>query len=184
MSEPDRAIERLEAALTDAGAGHVPPPNWEARVLAAADAAAASSRRPRWWLFALPALAAAAAIVIYVSWPPGARSTEPLQLALALERGGPVVRGTSAHVGDTLRATATGGAAKHAVWIYRDERDLVAICTGDAPCTFTITARGDYSVVALASDAALPTPHGTLDTDVDAAAKTGAHYKIEPVAVR
>jgi hypothetical protein len=178
----DRAIERIETALADAGAGHEPPRGWEARVLAAVEA---RPRRTiaRWWLL-VPALAAAA-VVLFFAWP---RTPVPansqLALAITVERGGPLVRGTSAHVGDTLRATATGGGANRAVWIYRDDRELVASCAGDEPCAFTVATRGDYSIVALASAAPLPAPRGSLDGDVAAAARSGAQYRIEPVAVR
>ncbi|MCE9579270.1 MAG: hypothetical protein K8W52_39465 [Deltaproteobacteria bacterium] len=178
MSDP--ALERIERALAEAGADQQPPPGWEARVLAAIDAKPA--RRAPWWLL-VPALAAAAAIVFLV-WPRAATPPQQLAVAITIDRGGPLVRGTSAHVGDTLHATATGGDGHRAVWIYRDDRELLATCAGDDACTFTIPSRGDYAIVALAAAAPLPAPRGVLDDDVAAAAKAGAQFTIEAVAVR
>jgi hypothetical protein len=183
VSEPDRAIARLEGALADAGREHEPPPHWEARVLTAIDEAPRAAPG-RWWMLLFPAIAAAAAIIIYVSWP---RTPAPPQLAIALtvERGGPIMRGNSAHVGDTIHVTATGGAGAHrAVWIYRDDRELVAVCAGDAPCAFPITARGEYAIVLVVTDAPLPTPHGPFDADVAAAAQAGLHPLVERLTAR
>lgn len=178
---------RLESELARLGEEHEPPVGWEARVLAATTA------RPqrRWWLFAVPALAAAAAIVLLLAWPRHP-THEVLAMELSLDRGGPVVRGTSAHIGDVLHATARGGAHR-AVWIYRSDSQLVVACPGGAECrstatTLTATAKldaiGDYSVVVLAADEALPAPQGSLDQDVATAARAGAQYRIEPVSVR
>jgi hypothetical protein len=176
----DRAIARIEAALASMGAQLEPPRGWEARVFAAI---AVKRRRP-WWQFAVPALCVAAAAAIYLAWPRGAAPREPLQLAMTVESGGPTVRGTQAHIGDTVHVRASGGAAHHAIWIYREERELVMACADDAPCDFHLTSRGDYSVVALSSDTPLPTPRATLDTDVAAAVQAGAQYKIEAVMVK
>ena len=179
------ADDRLEAALRSVGEDHAPPAGWEDRVLAATvgPARAPAPRRARWWMFAAPALACAAAAAVYLWWPRSAPHLQQLALAVSVEHGGPIVRGTTAHPGDTLVASTTGGAAHTAIWIYRDDRELVMSCTS-SPCRVTLTARGDYSIVALSSPAPLPTPHGSLDDDVSAAAKSGATYKIEPVTVR
>lgn len=182
--------DRLEDALRAAGSEHEPPAGWEDRVLAAtigtraaAPAPAPARRRARWWMFAAPALAMAAAAAVYLWWPRGgAAPPQQLALAITVEHGGPIVRGTTAHPGDTLIVTATGGAAHRVVWVYRDDRELVTTC--ESSCRVPLTARGDYSVVAVSSDAPLPAPHGSLDEDVAAAAKLGAAYTIEPVAVR
>jgi hypothetical protein len=178
---------RLEEALRSIGSELAPPAGWEDRVLAAtvgpAHVAAPAPRRARWWMFAAPALACAAAAAVYLWWPRSTLPVQQLALAVSVEHGGPIVRGTTAHPGDTLVASTTGGAAHTAIWIYRDDHELVMSCTS-SPCRVTLTARGDYSIVALSSDAPLPTPHGTLDDDVSAAAKSGATYTIEPVEVR
>lgn len=179
MSEQDPAVARIEAALAAAGSEHEPPAGWEARVLAATR----EPRRTRWWWFAVPALVAAGILALWATRPRGAHEPSPLQLALAIEHGGPLVRGATAHVGDTLAASATGGAAHRAIWIYRDDQ-LVQACDAAAPCRLTLTSVGDYTVVAVASAAALEAPHGPLDTDVSALARTGASYQLEPVTVR
>ncbi|HSN25367.1 MAG TPA: hypothetical protein VLT45_03755 [Kofleriaceae bacterium] len=181
------ANRRLETELARLGDEHEPPVGWEARVLAAT----AERSRRRWWLLAIPAIALSAAIVLLLSWPRHP-APERLALAISLDRGGPVVRGTSAQVGDVLRATARGGAYR-AVWIYRSDSQLVVACPGGAGChsdgtALTATAKldavGDYSIVVLAADAALPAPHGALDQDVAAAARGGAQYQIAPISVR
>jgi hypothetical protein len=185
MSDPER---RLEAELARLGTEHMPPVGWETRVLAAT---VLPKRRP-WWHFAAPAFALAAAIILWFAWPRSTAKPTALALELSLERGGPIVRGSTAHIGDVLHATARGGKYR-AVWIYRTDTQLLVACPGAAACTaaddaVTATAAiqsvGDYSIVALSSDAPLAAPTGKLDADVAAAANAGARYKIEPLAVR
>ena len=183
MTEP---IARIEAALTRLGAEHEPPVGWEARVLAAT---AARKQRP-WWRFAVPAVALAV-IAIYVVVRPPAKSQEP-QLALNLEKRGAVVRGSAAHVGDIMHPTATEGGHYRAVWVYRAEQLLLA-CPGAAQCRSSgdatiadvdLSLIGEYTIVALASDAPVPPPMGTLDTDVANAEKTGAKKTVKSLTVR
>ena len=174
MSDPEA---RLEAELGKLGAEHAPPVGWEARVLAEA----VVPRRRRWWLVALPAFAGAATIALVILWP-RAPKPPPLALSLSLEHGGPIVRGTTAHPGDVLHASATGGDYR-AVWIYRNDTELVVACP-TSTCSATLAAVGDYSVVALSASAPLAAPTGKLDADVAAASRAGATYQIEPVLVR
>lgn len=183
MTEP---IARIEAALTRLGAEHEPPVGWQARVLAAT---AARKQRP-WWWFAMPAVALAV-IAIYVVVRPPAKDQE-LALALPLEQHGAVVRGTAAHVGDIMHATATGGGHYRAVWVYRGNHLLIA-CPGAAQCRSAGDATiadvelrliGDYTIVAVASSSPVPPPMGTLDNDLANAQKAGAKTKPESLPVR
>ena len=178
MTEPTESsvpLERIEAALARLGAEHEPPPGWEARVLAAT---APPAKRSWWWLGA-PALALAAALVIVVIAKDPAKPPA-LALNVAVTRSPTVTRmsGSDAQLGDTIHATAAGGHAHRAVWIYRSEQ-LILICPGGATCRsadggvtadVVLDSIGTYQIVALASDAALPTPTGGFDHDVAAAA--------------
>jgi len=174
MMEP---IARIEEALTRLGAEHKPPVGWEARVLAAA---AAKPKSKPWWWFAFPVVAlAVSAIVLFVERSP---SEQPLQLALNVEKGQVAVRGASAHVGDIVHATATGGGHHRVVWVYRDDH-LVMACPGGPQCRrdgeamvadVVLDATGEYKIIALTSSAPVPAPAGTLDTDVSKAMEAGA----------
>ena len=171
--------DRIEQAIRGLGAEHEPPAGWEARVLAAT--AERSTRR--WWLLAIPAIAVAAVIVLAI----GLRSDpEPQALALAItiEDSGAVVRGSTAKPGDTVQATARGGAGHRAVWIYRGDRELVVACPGDAPCRTRLATVGTYTVIALTAKTALPVPTGSLDDDLAAALTAGASHTIQKIQVR
>jgi len=183
MTEP---IARIEAALTRLGAEHEPPVGWQARVLAAT-----ATPKPRpWWWFAMPAVALAV-IAIYVVVRPRAKD-QPLEVALAFEKHGAVVRGQAAHVGDLMHATATGGGHYRAVWVYHGDHLLLA-CPGATQCRSSGDATiadvelrliGDYTIVAVASNSPVPPPMGTLDTDLANAQQTGAKTKPESLTVR
>ena len=183
MMEP---IARIEEALTRLGAEHKPPVGWEARVLAAT---AKPKPKPWWWL-AFPVVALAViAIVLFFRRSP---SEQPLQLALNREKGPVQVRGTSAHVGEIVHATATGGGRYRVVWVYRDDR-LVMACPGAPQCRrdreatvadVALDATGEYTFIALTSSSPVPAPAGQLDTDVGKAAEVGAIQKRETLMVR
>lgn len=177
MSQTDPALERIESALTALGAEHVPPIGWEARVLAST----APPRRTRWWIWAAPLGVAAAVVVAFLLVRPD--SPRPLELAVSVEQGGALVRGANAHVGDSIVASASGGGRQHAVWIYRDDR-LVLACGNARPCRLVLATPGDYTVVALAADGEIAAPRGRLDDDVATAARAGTAYQMEPLAVR
>ena len=182
MSDP---ITRIEGEIAKLGAEHEPPAGWQARVLAAT----APKRRVRWWWFALPAVAIATVIALVVM-----RQDDPQQLALAveIESSGTVMRGSSAKVGDVIKATVKGG--KHrTIWIYRDDHELVLACPGSTDCRLaprTMTGRatvhvpGRYSIVVTTSDSPLPPPTGSLDADVAAAHAAKATSKMSTVEVR
>jgi hypothetical protein len=180
---------RLEAALSGLGADRKPPAGWEAHVLAAI---AEPPRRRWWWWLAIPSTALAAAVVLaIVLWP----RSRPLALEYNIEPTGPVVRGGSgAHIGDVLRAHATGGAAHRALWIYRNEQHLVAVCPGsssscdgsdtETTAKVTLETPGEYKIVALTSSSPIPAPTGRFDGDLSRALDAGAEQKIESLDVR
>jgi hypothetical protein len=184
MTEPE-PIARIEAALARLGAEHKPPVGWEARVLAAA-----TKPKPRpWWWFAFPVVALAVTAIV-VCFPRS--STAPLQLALNIEKGGVVVRGSSAHVGDIVHATATGGGDHRAVWVYRDDH-LVVACPGAPQCRrdgeatiadVVLDTTGEYTIVALTSKSPVPAPTGTFDKDLGNAATAGARDVRKSLTVR
>jgi len=179
-------IARIEEALTRLGAEHKPPVGWEARVLAAA----AKPKPKPWWWFASPVVAlAVTAIVLFFGRSP---SEQPLQLALDVEKGAQVVRGSSAHVGDIVHATATGGGRYRVVWVYRNERLVISCpaapqCRRDGEATVAdvvLDTTGVYTIVALTSSSPVPAPAGALDTDVGKALGAGALEKRDHLTVR
>lgn len=183
MTEP---IERIEAALAELGAEHEPPEGWEARVLA-------QTVPQNWWRHLLrwqvAAVVVAAAVIVVV--------IIPRRGAFALatdtrEPDGAVMRGGANHVGQILRAAATGGDRQRAIWLYRDDRLLVA-CPGAPSCASSedgvtvelgFETAGSYRVVALNARAPIAPPHGDVDTDVLAAQSAGAKVVQELLTVR
>ena len=184
MIEP---IARIEAALAQLGADHVPPAGWEARVLAQT-AGVSRWRRLLQWRIAMPLVAAGAVAAIVVA-------VFPRQRELALEvayRSSGVVRGSSHAVGDVVRATASGGQGHRALWVYCEDR-LVLACPGGRGCQssgdatiaeLTLQTPGHYMIVALTASAALSTSDGTFDDDVGGALRAGAIVQKEYVDVR
>jgi hypothetical protein len=156
---------------------------------------ALARRRRRWRTVlaaALPAAAAAVTVVALVR-PTGAPPhVPPLAVAMTIQPRGPAMRGTStAHPGDLLHISATG-AVHRAIWVYRNEKTLVATCPGSAGCRLApneltlelpLDARGTYAVVTLGAAATIPTPRGTLDDDVAAASMIEGSYQIGHVEV-
>lgn len=199
MTEP---IDRIEAALSRLGAEHEPPLGWEARVLAATATSTAAHTHTghpeqghtgkKWWWLVVPAVAAA---VITIVVAPRAPNDSHLQLALTFDKGGSVVRGSSAQVGDVVHATATGGGPSRAVWVYHNDA-LVAACPGAAPAVqcqvsdtstiadLTPSSIGEYMIVALSSTSPISKPTGTFDVDIAHAREAGAIEKIERLTVR
>jgi hypothetical protein len=148
-----------------------------------------AERRRRWLAIAavdtLGMAAAGACIVLGLATPDLRPSgTAQLELAVNVESVGPLVRGVSgsAHVGDIVHASAAGGAGLRAIWVYHDER-LVLACPGAPDCRDTasattvdvvLRARGTYVIVAVTAATALPVPHGSYDGDAGGAATAGA----------
>ncbi len=183
MTDPNK---RLEHAIEQLGADLEPPPGWEARVLAAVE----PRRRPWWgrgWL-AVPALAAIALALAVVLIPRALRHEPgPLVVSAELVAGSQKVRGPSA-----IRAVARGGEGHRAIWIYRDERELVAQCPGHPACQSSDDALslvldvpiGNYQVIALSSAAALPAAASSPERDLGAATAAGATWQLRELEVR
>lgn len=197
------SISRLEAALANIGDVDAPA-GWEARVIAAIDAADDAARpaaprpdpprpdhgdaepgprrllpRPRRLSLALGvlgAMAAAAMIAVGIGgrlWPRESR----LEIEVSWQPIGPPVRGSAVRTGDVARVAATGGGRYRALWVYRNERELVAVCPGGMQCLpspdatvaqLTLELRGQYTFVAVASASPVPAPRGPLDADLAA----------------
>jgi hypothetical protein len=148
-------------------------------------------RRVRLAAALAPVLGAAAVGVFTLSTDHAAPRAVPLQVVLSVDPAGPVMRGTSAHPGDVLRVSARG--ARHrAIWVYKDERELVASCPGMVVCQTTadaldlklvLPARGAYAVVTLGAASSLPAPSGSLDADLDAASTIDGSYQLGHVDV-
>jgi hypothetical protein len=181
------ADQRIEGGLAALGEDDEPAPGWQARVLAAT----APRPKRRWWWFAIPAPVLAAASLVFVVRSSGAPA---LEVAITTERTNPVVRTRSgsdgtprlrstAPLGDTLHARASGGEAHRSIWIYRGETELVAACPGTANCradgnaivaSVALDLPGSYNIVILTSSVSFGTPQGSYDRDVAAATRAGA----------
>jgi hypothetical protein len=176
----DESREDPEQSMTNA-LGALPrpsaPPGWEQRVLNEIDK---DPLRPRGaWLAWLWKGALAAAAVGLAAWL--ALRSQPTELAMRTEvvPAPPVVRSSSAKVGDTLRVAVTvGDAPAWDVRVYQ-ERRLVASCESGARCTrgaaeIVLTQPGSHRVLLLAGRAIPPT-RADLDQDVSG---VGADVKI------
>jgi len=187
MTEPgDQGEARIEAALSRLGAEHEPPPGWEARVLAALGP---ERRRRPWWVFAAPGLAVAvsAAIVVLVVRPPKQRELEVAVRRKDLHQPLPVTRSAQPdeyQIGETIQVTVSGGAHR-ALWVYRDDRELVIACPRAPACQslddgisvdFVLKTVGEYKVFALSANASPPEPSGNYDADTAAIMRA----RIEP----
>lgn len=195
------ADDRIMRALAQLGAEHEPPVGWEHRVLAAIEEPPA---RSRWW-FAIPlaALVVTAVLVVPHLVP------KPEALVLAVERGPSAtrLRGDGAATGrlvvahgDPIHAAVRGGGRHHAIWVYRDGAELIARCpgnpSGESPnpacrssgeeltVDLTLHIIGSYQVVAWSSEAELPVPSGSYDTDVAAATAAQATSVLREVEVQ
>jgi hypothetical protein len=184
VTEP---IGRIEAALARLGAEHEPPAGWEGKVLAQVEQVSWWRRWLRWKIAIPIAATAAAAIAIAVLWP----HERALALALDYRDTGEVLRGSSHDVGQVMRAVATGGGGHRAVWVYCDDK-LVLACSGGSGCSSTedetiaeveMKTAGHYTVVALTSRSPISPPGGVFDGDVAGAQRAGAQVKYERVKV-
>jgi hypothetical protein len=173
------AYARLGSGIADTGASFQPRGDWQARVLAAV--ARDEAPRRRWWAWLLvpAALAATAAIVLLVLRSPSRPAPTPtLALHVAVERAGAPKRTLDATIGDRLTVHAD---AADAVWIYREDRTLVARCTG--PCTVDLTAPGRYQIVAVRGAPSVA-PRGDLDVDLSAVTRAGGSFVRDELTVR
>jgi hypothetical protein len=184
VTEP---LSRIEAALERLGAEHEPAAGWDVKVLAQIEQVSWWRRLLRWKIAMPIAAAAVAAIVITVALP----RERALALAIAYRDSGEAHRGSARRVGEIMRAAATGGAGHRAVWVYREDR-LVVACPGGDGCkssddetivVHTLTV-GRYTIVALTSRAPVSPSSRILDRDVAAAERAGATFKVDHVTVR
>jgi hypothetical protein len=160
-------MARIEAALAGLGTEHEPPPGWETRVLAAVGA-----NRRRWWTYAAPgvALAAAAAVAVVVLHRP------PPALALNVEvKHNLRFRGDEAAVGDVAHIAVSGGAQLRAIWVYREDGQLVLQCPGDATCRSS-DASPDASIQVDLMLSTAGTYHVVAVTGADGVRLTGNYY--------
>jgi hypothetical protein len=179
-----------------AAAAALPAAALAANATAAAEAAPAASAsieptasgtRRRVMIYLAPILTAAAAMLVL--WP---RDDDgPLELAVDVEHRGPAARG-NVHVGDELHSTVRGERHR-AIWVYLDDRDLMAACPNDQRCRETgsvlelrlpLDARGRYTVVALGSDNAIPPPAAGKSVDeLLATLAAGVHSALRTIDV-
>lgn len=165
------SMARIEAALAGLGTEHEPPPGWETRVLAAVGA-----HRRRWWTYAAPgvALAAAAAVAVVVLHRP------PPALALNVEvQHSARFRGDEAAVGDVAHIAVSGGGRLRAIWVYREDGQLVLQCPGDATCRSSHASPDASPDGSMEVDLTLSTAgtyHVVAVTAVDGVRLTGNYY--------
>jgi hypothetical protein len=188
-----RRVAALIAALPDDAS----PAGWQDEVMALLpprDQLAPRRSRRAAWAAATAAIAAAAALVLWLQIkPPPPPPREPIASRIVPGGG---VRGLgeiSAALGDLLvfDAAATAGGELR---IYRDDREVVVRCPGDAACgagpdriaaVLRVTAPGQYRAVYLpppSSGGAVRAPTGTLDGDVAACGCTAP--AAVPIVVR
>jgi len=187
--EARAAYARLRQDIAGIGAGDEPPADWEARVWARL---AERKRRPRWiWLLA-PVGAAALAATLFFALP---RTPAEPSLVQELVEAGPTRRATGAHPGERLHLRAeTAGSPQAELRVYRNGRDLLLRCPGDASCqrkgselsaTLLLSSPGTYQAVLVLDDDPLPPPGKGLDPDAGAAFAQGARVLLgEEIAVR
>jgi hypothetical protein len=176
--------QRIARAMRDIGASHVRRPDHLARLWAQLDAP--PMRRPgRWLRFAAPAVALAAAAAL-IFWLRGGEP--PPRFAVeVISHGAIAIRG-DAGLGDRLRVRARAGAA---VWIYRNDRELLLACPRDCERDsdaltgeVTLDAIGRYQIVWVsAASAPAPAPGGELERDVAAASAAGASHELREIVV-
>jgi hypothetical protein len=183
----------LALALAAIGDERRAPEGWQAQVWARIDRDDAQRRQRRSLRLAAAgtAVAIAAALVLFV------RTGAPADRAPRIEivAGATAMRSTSARVGDRIRVSVGDGMA---VWLYRDDRSLVARCDASLPTGLApgprcvagkdglaleseLAAPGRYQVVVLPRSA--PPPSGNLDRDVAAAAGQGLGFRLTEVDV-
>ena len=195
MSDP---MVRMEAALQRLGAEYEPPPGWDTRVLTVIGQWHPWYhwwRRWHWWI-AIPIGALCPIVLLVWLAAPTLRMQETSEPTVAIsvrrETVGSVTRGSSASTGDRVHVTATSGDRYRAIWVYHDDRELVAVCPAGPSCNGardTVTADvtlqivGSYTFLAVASSSPLPEPSGSLDLDQAAAVKAGATTRMEQLKV-
>lgn len=180
-----RRYQRVFSALRAQGSGAARRGDHVARVLAAAQPRPQPARR---WAVAGAALALAAALTLWWRLRP-TEPGEPVAPEFAVEviaQAGPTLRG-DAQLGDRLRVSLRAGAA---VWIYRNDRELLLVCPRDCKRQgngvvgeVAIDQVGRYQVVWLTPAPRLAAS-GRLEEDVAAARGAGARHELREIEVQ
>lgn len=155
-----------------------PPPDLLARVLAGVRAAPpprrAVWRRPHAWLAGGVAFAAAA---VLLAWCTGAAPPAGDALAVQVIASGTHRGSGSAAVGDRLIARVSAGSGAVELRVYRDDREVVLRCPGDAGCRregdalvgeVVVSEPGRYRIVRLAAARLPPPSPAGFDGDLQA----------------
>lgn len=207
VSDPSPApgsapASRLERAIAQLGSEHEPPLGWQVRVFIEIDRRGYDARRRPWWRFAFPALALG--VLVFPLVCPARYQTSPTPPTVAIRRvferqvtrGGD---GPDGAAGDRFRVSTRGPSTYRAIWLYREEGELVAACPGHPSCRdvgrnffadgelsleLTLDQVGLYLAVAIAADHPLPTPRGVYDADLATAHESGAETRQEILHVQ
>lgn len=187
----------LAPATAPATAGPEPSSAARTAVPSASAEPRPGRRRRRFAIYAAPLLAAAAAVAVRLI-PPAAE----FQLVVALDhtdliqrsraRGGPTQRALTAQVGDVVRSRVHGKRYQ-AIWVYRDDRELVTSCPKDAgSCSTTdgeltlqlrLRAHGTYMIIGLGSSEPIPEARGTVDETLVFIRSAGVHSERRNIRV-
>lgn len=124
-------------------------------------------------------LAAAAAVMLVLTRLHHPAPNEPFAMTVSVEHHSATMRDSSkmtAHVGDVIHLETAD-----AVWVYREDHELVVACPGGAGCRrggadFTVRTTGRYSIVLLEGPTP-PQPTGDYDIDVSNAVTAGTATK-------
>jgi hypothetical protein len=183
----------LALALAAVGDQRRPPEGWQSQVWARIDREEGEARQRRSLRLAAAGalVAVAAAVVLYVRTGTSADGAPRIEIVA----GATAMRSTSARVGDRIRVRVGDGMA---VWLYREDRALIARCDARSPSGLApgprcavgkdglaleseLAAPGRYQVVVVPREA--PPPSGNLDRDVAAAAGQGLEFRLTEVDV-
>ena len=155
-------------------------------------------RLGRFVIYGAPILAAAAAVAVRLTPSPAPEfqlaiafdRTEPIQRSR--ERAGLTQRVLTAHVGDVVRSSVHGKRYQ-AIWVYRDDRELVMSCPkdggscsttdGDLTLQLRLRAYGTYTIVGLGSSEPIPEARGTVDETLVFIRSAGVHSERRDIRV-
>lgn len=180
-----RFYARLTAELQDLDGTLEPPEDWRDKVRErVASQAPRPGRRP--WPMRFAAL-----FVLALGLGLWMRSAETPPTGLRVEirsSAETTYRGDRAQPGDSLHLRAPADREYVELRVYRDDRDLVLLCTHQAPCRrqtsviearLVLEVRGVYRPVLLRSSTPLPKPTGRgLDADIELAVDSGATFEL------
>jgi hypothetical protein len=159
-------------------------------------------RRRWWWLATVPALATAAALLLFLR----SGEVEPAILARRVVPGPTMLRGTAAHLDDTLRLSiALPLRGESELRVYRDgagASQLELRCWRDRRCAgasavrrprfwqrelqveLRLLRRGTYRPVLLWAERTLPEPRDSPEADIAAVLDAGGSYSVgDPLTV-